>query len=238
MRPAPTARTALLAGASGLVGRQLLRILVTSGRYERVIAVVRNRLPDETNHPWLTELVVDFARLGDVRHRLVANEVFCALGTTMRKSGSQRRFREIDFEYPLKLAQLKRSAGARHFSVVSSMGANPRSPFFYTRVKGEVEVGLEGMGWPSLTIVRPSLIGGKRRESRPLERLAQQLLQLAPAAIRTVPAESIAKAMLACAIEERPGCRVVQSAEIASLAATCQVPTVMRETNLRPGRPG
>jgi uncharacterized protein YbjT (DUF2867 family) len=219
MTAARTSRTALLAGASGLVGSHLLGILLTSGRYERVIAVVRSRLPDETNHPWLTELVVDFARLGEVRHRLVADDVYCALGTTMRKAGSQRRFREVDFEYPLKLAQITRSAGARHFSIVSSMGAHPRSPFFYTRVKGEVEAGLRNMGWPSLAILRPSVIGGERREARPAERLAQWVLRLAPAAIRTLPARSIAKAMLACAIEERPGCRMVKPAEIAALAA-------------------
>jgi uncharacterized protein YbjT (DUF2867 family) len=218
MTSATTTRTALLAGASGLVGGHLLRVLLTSGRYERVIAVVRRSLPNAANHPWLTELVVDFARLGDVRHRLVADDVFCALGTTIRKAGSQRRFREVDFEYPLKLAQLTRGAGARHFSIVSSMGANARSPFFYSRVKGEMERGLQNMGWPSLTIVRPSVIGGERPESRPLERLAERLLRFAPAAIRTVPAESIANAMLACAIEERPGCRIVQSADIASLA--------------------
>jgi uncharacterized protein YbjT (DUF2867 family) len=217
---AATTRTALLAGASGLVGRHLLHELLTSGRYERVIAVVRKRLPDDANHPWLTELVVDFAKLGEARQRLVANDVYCALGTTIGKAGSKRRFREVDFEYPLKFAQLARGGGARHFSIVSSMGANPRSPFFYTRVKGEVEAGLRNMGWPSLTIIRPSLIGGDRRESRPFERLAQRLFEFAPRAIRTVPAGSIAKAMLACAAEERPGCRIVKSAEIPSLAAS------------------
>lgn len=213
-----TSHTALLAGASGLVGGHCLRLLLASARYERVIAVVRSRLPAEFNHPRLTELVVDFARLGDVRKRLVADDVFCTLGTTMREAGSQRRFREVDFEYPLKLAQLLRTAGAHHFSIVSAKGASSRSPFFYSRVKGEVEAGLASMGWPSLAIVRPSLIGGSRSEPRPLERLAERVLRFAPSSLRTVPAEAIAGAMLACAIEQRPGTRIVESADITALA--------------------
>ena len=210
-----TSYTALLAGASGLVGGHCLRLLLASKRYERVIAVGRSRLPAEFNHPRLTELVVDFSRLGDVRKRLVADDVFCALGTTIRQAGSQRRFREVDFEYPLKLAQLLRTAGARHFSIVSAKGASPRSPFFYSRVKGEVEAGLVSMGWPSLAIVRPSLIGGSRNPPRPFERLADRVLRFAP---RSVPAEQIARAMLGCAIEDRPGTRIVESADIPTLA--------------------
>ena len=213
-----TSCTALLAGASGLVGGHCLRLLLASTRYERVIAVVRSRLPAEFDHPRLTELVVDFSRLGDVRKRLVADDVFCALGTTMRQAGSQRRFREVDFEYPLKLAQLLRTAGARHFSIVSAKGASPRSPFFYSRVKGEVEAGLVSMGWPSLAIVRPSLIGGSRNPPRPFERLAERLLRFAPRSLRTVPAEQIARAMLGCAIEQRPGTRIVESVDIPALA--------------------
>ena len=213
-----TSYTALLAGASGLVGGHCLRLLLASTRYERVIAVVRSRLPAEFNHPRLTELVVDFSRLGDVRKRLVADDVFCALGTTIRQAGSQRRFREVDFEYPLKLAQLLRTAGARHFSIVSAKGASPRSPFFYSRVKGEVEAGLVSMGWPSLAIVRPSLIGGSRNPPRPFERLADRVLRFAPRSLRTVPAEQIARAMLGCAIEDRPGTRIVESADIPTLA--------------------
>jgi len=213
-----TSCTALLAGASGLVGGHCLRLLLASTRYERVIAVVRSRLPAEFDHPRLTELVVDFSRLGDVRKGLVADDVFCALGTTMRQAGSQRRFREVDFEYPLKLAQLLRTAGARHFSIVSAKGASPRSPFFYSRVKGEVEAGLVSMGWPSLAIVRPSLIGGSRNPPRPFERLAERLLRFAPRSLRTVPAEQIARAMLGCAIEQRPGTRIVESVDIPALA--------------------
>jgi len=213
-----TSHTALLAGASGLVGGHCLRLLLASTRYERVIAVVRSRLPTEINDPRLTELVVDFSRLGDVRKRLVADDVFCALGTTLRQAGSQRRFREVDFEYPLKLAQLLRTAGARHLSIVSAKGASQRSPFFYSRVKGEVEAGLANMGWPSLAIVRPSLIGGARSAPRPLERLAGRILQFAPRSLRTVPAEQIAAAMLGCAIEQRRGTRIVESADITALA--------------------
>ena len=179
----PVARaplTALLAGATGLVGGECLRSLLASERYSAVIVVTRRDIGERARHPKLKQYVTEFAQLGDLRSKLRAHHVFCALGTTLRKAGSRRAFREVDFEYPLRLAQLARMEGATHFSIVSAVGANARSPFFYSRVKGEVEDALLGMNWPSLAIFRPSLIAGTRAESRPLERVSESLLRLAP----------------------------------------------------------
>ena len=210
--------TAILAGATGLVGGECLRRLLASPRYERVIVVTRRELTDVPAERKLRQVVTEFENLGEVRERLRADHVYCALGTTIRKAGSQERFRAVDYEYPLRLAQLTRKNGARHFSIVSALGASRSSPFFYSRVKGETEEGLQQLGWPSLAIVRPSVIAGDRAEARPLERLSEHLLRFAPATWRPVPAGDIAAAMVVLALRERPGVTVLESREISGVA--------------------
>ncbi|MCJ7451565.1 MAG: hypothetical protein MUO39_03705 [Steroidobacteraceae bacterium] len=207
--------TALLAGASGLVGGECLKRLVESAEYGRVIVVTRRDLGAPARHPKVTQLVIDFERLGDERDVLRAHHVFCALGTTIRKAGSKARFQRVDYEYPLHLAQLARMNDARHFSIVSALGASRSSPFFYSRVKGDVEQGLRAMRWPSLAIFRPSVIAGERGESRPLERASEHLLRLAPATWRPVAASDIAAAMVAVAIESPPDVTIIESRDIA-----------------------
>jgi uncharacterized protein YbjT (DUF2867 family) len=206
--------TAVLAGATGLVGGECLRQLLASPRYGRVIVVARRKLDPGLRHDKLREVVVEFANLGEVKSRLRGDHAFCALGTTIRKAGSQHRFREVDHEYPLRFAQLALGNGARHFSVVSALGASRSSPFFYSRVKGEMEEGLRQMGWPSLAILRPSVIAGERAESRPLERLGEHLLRFAPATWRPVAASDIAAAMIATALREPAGVTVIESRDI------------------------
>lgn len=212
------ALTAILAGATGLVGGECLRRLLASPRYERVIVVTRRKLTDVPAERKLRQVVTEFENLGEVRERLRGDHVYCALGTTIRKAGSQERFRAVDYEYPLRLAQLTRKNGARHFSIVSALGASRSSPFFYSRVKGETEEGLQQLGWPSLAIVRPSVIAGDRAEARPLERLSGHLLRFAPATWRPVPAGDIAAAMIVMALRERPGVTVLESREISGVA--------------------
>lgn len=210
--------TALVAGASGLVGGEILRRLVASDAYDRVVVLTRRDLGGDARGSKVRQVIVDFARLDAVRAQLRADHVFCALGTTIRKAGSQARFREVDCGYPLALARTARDQGARHFSIVSALGASRSSPFFYSRVKGEVEEGLRAMGWPSLAIFRPSVIAGERGEPRPLERLGEHLLRLAPATWRPVPASDIAAAMVAVAQDSPSGVTIVESRDIPRLA--------------------
>lgn len=210
--------TALLAGASGLVGGECLKRLVESPEYGRVIVVTRRDLGEPARHPKVIQRVIDFDRLGGDRDELRAHHVFCALGTTIRKAGSKARFRRVDYEYPLRLAQIARMNDAHHFSIVSALGASRSSPFFYSRVKGEVEQGLRAMRWPSLAIFRPSVIAGERGESRPLERVSEHLLRLAPATWRPVAASDIAAAMVSVAIESPPDVTIVESRDIAARA--------------------
>ncbi len=209
-----TGRRALLAGATGLVGGECLRRLVASEAYARVTVVARRDPGGVARHPKVRLLIGDLGAMESFGDALAADDVFCALGTTIRKAGSQERFRQVDQAYPLQLARLSRSAGARHFSLVSALGADPESRVFYSRVKGEVEQSLRAMGWPSLVILRPSLIAGERAESRPLERLAGHALRFAPATWRPVAAADIASAMVATALDAPPGVTVIESRDI------------------------
>jgi uncharacterized protein YbjT (DUF2867 family) len=211
--------TAVLAGATGLVGGECLTRLLASKRYRRVVVVTRRALESDGRRRKLESVVTDFDRLDEVATQLAGDHVFCALGTTIRKAGSQARFRVVDHDYPLRLAEITRRQGARHFSLVSALGASRSSPFFYSRVKGELEDDLRRMGWPSLAMFRPSVIAGERGESRPLERLGERLLRLAPATWRPVEAGDIAAAMVATALDEPAGVRVVESRDIAAVAA-------------------
>ena len=211
MTPSPTA---LIAGATGLVGGECLRRLLEHPTWTSVVVVTRRELAAGRPPRKLQQVVTDFAELESRRRELVATHVFCALGTTMHKAGSRAAFRTVDLEYPLKLAELSLANGARHFSLVSAVGADPRSSFYYTRIKGELEQALAGMGWPRLAIFRPSLIEGYRAESRPLERLSGRLLRLAPAAWRPVAAADIASAMLSVALESPAGVTIIESRAI------------------------
>lgn len=212
-------RTALLAGATGLVGGECLRLLLACPAYSSVIVVTRRPLGAMGTAAKVREVVVDFASLASVRAQLGADDVFCTLGTTIRKAGSQARFREVDFTYPLRLAELTLAAGARHYSLVSAVGANSASGVFYARVKGELEEALRAMPWPGLSLLRPSLIAGERQESRPIERLTGYALRFAPRAWRPVPAHDIAAAMIVTALEDAAGVTVLESAAIATTAA-------------------
>jgi uncharacterized protein YbjT (DUF2867 family) len=207
-------RTALIAGASGLVGGECLRRLLESEAYAKVTVLARRSLGPAAKHPKLRELVIDFARLDSIKAELRADHVFCALGTTIRKAGSQAKFRQVDFEYPRHLAELALGNGAKHFSLVSALGASSKSGVFYSRVKGELEDALSAMGWPSLCLLRPSVIAGDRQESRPLERMTEALLRFGPTAYRPVAASSIAAAMIATARREPRGVTVIESRDI------------------------
>jgi uncharacterized protein YbjT (DUF2867 family) len=213
-----TGPVALIAGATGLVGGECLHRLLANPAWAGVVVLTRREVAGQGASSRLRQVVTDFAQLDAHRHELVAEHVFCALGTTMRKAGSRAAFRTVDLEYPLKLAQLTRAAGARHFSLVSALGADRRSAFYYSRIKGELEEELRRMDWPSLAIFRPSVIEGARTESRPLERLSARLLTLAPPAWRPVAAADIAAAMIAVALASPPGATIVESRDIPGVA--------------------
>ncbi len=224
--PMPTSplRTALIAGASGLVGRELLAMLLASPEYERVVALVRR--PGGVQHPKLDERVVDFGALPAADPALVADDVFCCLGTTIRVARSQEAFRIVDHDYPLALGRLAKTTGARRFLLISALGADANSTVFYNRVKGETERDLAALGLPALWCLRPSLLDGRREEARPGERIALVVGRvIAPLMggplrrYRPVSTKAVARAMLRCALGDGCAAGVVESEEIARLGS-------------------
>lgn len=207
--------TVMLVGATGLVGQQVLQKALASERVRRVVAPTRRALPP---HPKLINPVVDFDRLPDDAPWWAVDAVVCTLGTTLKVAGSQAAFYRVDHDLPLRVAQLALRHGAQAYALNSALGADPRSRVFYSRTKGELERDLRALGYPSLTLVRPGLIGGERHESRPAEqigvRVSQWLRPLLPPRYRVVPAERIAHHLLQAALAGAPGCNVLSSEAI------------------------
>lgn len=212
-------RIALLAGATGLTGGHLLECLLADARYSRVHALVRK--PALPAHARLQEHTFDFDHPVKLPH---ADDAFCCLGTTIKKAGSQAAFRKVDFDYVLTLARRARNAGAKRFLVVSSLGADARSPIFYHCVKGEMEAALREIGFVALHIFQPSLLLGDRREARLGERLGiAASAVIAPFMLgpvrkyRPIEANTVAKAMWKTAWAGQTGIHVHPSDEIATL---------------------
>lgn len=167
-------KTALIAGYTGLIGSQLLSILLKSNHYEKVIALGRRNL--DIQHPILVQQKVDFNNIHLDEQKI--DDVFCCLGTTMKKAGSKEKFRLVDFHYPVSLASYCLNNGAKQFLLVSSMGADEKSKIFYNQVKGEVENAVSKLGYPRLDMLRPSLLLGDRGESRFAEDLGKVAMKL------------------------------------------------------------
>lgn len=218
-------RTALIAGASGLVGGFLLKELLANPGYDRVIAV--GRRPLGISHAKLTEVTAEFAELDRVAADLRCDDAFCCLGTTIRQAGSQEAFRAVDHGAVLALAWAVRRGGAQRFFLISAMGASAQSRVFYNRVKGETEAALAVLDFPTLAIFRPSLLLGPRREKRLGERLAAALMWLVDPLLvgrlrkyRAIEAEVVARAMLRCSFGQGgQGLLVFPSDEIQDLGA-------------------
>lgn len=193
-------RTVVLAGATGLVGSSILEGLLADSSVEMVHSLGRRKL--SVVNPRLTCHIVDFAALPPLPH---VDEVYLALGTTIRDAGSQAAFRAVDFDANLAVAQAALTAGARRCGLVSSMGANARSKVFYSRVKGELEEALGQLAFAGLVIARPSLLVGDRaglgQPVRSLERasllLSKVLRPLIPKNYRPIGAAQVARALLA-----------------------------------------
>ena len=216
-------KTALIAGASGLVGRHLLTELLAAQEYDLVRSIGRRRLPLE--HPKLRQEVVDFAALESAGLDLRCDDAFCCLGTTIRQAGSRENFRAVDHAAVLALAWAARRSGARRFFAVSALGADAGSRVFYSRVKGETEEALHILGFQTLAFFRPSLLLGERPQPRLGERLFGALLWLADPLLvgplrkyRAIRADVVARAMLRCSFGEGArGVLVYPSDEIQDL---------------------
>jgi uncharacterized protein YbjT (DUF2867 family) len=209
---------AIVAGATGLVGEALVQQLAADSTWREVRALVRRGLPAELSGMTVVSVQVDYSRLDPAPSWAAADHVFCALGTTMRQAGSGAAFRQVDFEYPVALARAVQACGARHFLLVTALGAGPASRVFYNRVKGEVEAAITALGFRSVTIARPSLLLGRRRDPRLAEQLGKVLGVLAPPRWRPVPAARVARALVDAAKRDVPGVHILENQELRGAA--------------------
>ena len=205
----------LLVGSTGLVGRHVLAQALVHPDVETVVAPVRRAM---NAAPKLVAPIVDFDALPEGAPWWQADAVICTLGTTMRVARSEQAFRRVDHDYPLTVARLARRHGTPTFVLNSALGADPNSRVFYNRVKGEVERELADVGFRSLTLVRPGLLGGQREEFRAGERVGLLALgalgPLLPRRWRINPADQIARRLLQAAVSATPGVHVVTSAHM------------------------
>ena len=208
-------RTAVIAGATGLVGGALLEVLLEDPTWDRVVSVGRREVA--RTHPWLEQRTVDFADLGDLP---ACTDVFSCLGTTIKAAGSQQAFRAVDHDAVVALAEAASRAGAERFLHVTALGASPRSRIFYNRVKGETERDVATSGVPSTVAFRPSMLDGERAERRAAESLGLVAMRAAGPLMgryRPTKVTDLVAAMLAEAKAGRPGHRAVEPQDFSSL---------------------
>jgi uncharacterized protein YbjT (DUF2867 family) len=207
------AEKALIAGASGLVGGFLVRLLAETRQFDELIAL--HRKGSKIVVPGVTAVEIDMDYLDDYREKLIGEVVFCCLGTTMKKAKTKKNFYTVDFTYPYELAKIAFRNGCKQFNIITASGANIKSFFYYNRVKGEIEHAVGQIGFPSVNIFRPSFLLGKRNEKRigeqagaAVAKVINPLLVGTAKKYRAVQAETVAKAMIRLAHEYRLGVNI------------------------------
>jgi len=218
-----TSSTCLLLGATGLIGTSLLDLLLEDPGYRSVTVLTRR--PLGRAHPKLIEVVCSLDRPETYQEHVAVDDVFCCLGTTMKKAGSREAFRKVDLEYPVSVARLASSAGASQYLIVTAVGADPSSSLFYNRTKGEVEAALRALPFASgVKIFRPSMLLGDRSEARPLERATAAFMSATGSLFagplrryRAISGADVARAMHRAAREEPHSTRIYEGATLFAL---------------------
>ncbi|MFL5537449.1 MAG: NAD(P)H-binding protein [Longimicrobiaceae bacterium] len=217
-------RTALVLGATGLVGGHCVDLLLADAVWERV--TVLGRRPLDREHSKLVQRVTDLERMDEAADAFAADDVFCCLGTTIRKAGSREAFLRVDHDYPVAAARLASEHGASRFLLVSALGADVGSRVFYNRVKGQVERDVAALPFDGVALARPSLLLGERAEHRTGEAFAQAVMPLLSPVLRgplrkyrAIHARTVAGAMVRLAREGFTGVRVVESDQLEALGS-------------------
>lgn len=214
-------KVATLVGATGLIGGELLKLLLDDNYFDKVRILVRR--PFAMMHPKLETKLVDF---NDADSLLVAlddsDAVFMTIGTTQKKvKGDKHAYRKVDFDIPVNIARYCKIVGCETFVLVSSVGANSKSNSFYLKLKGEVENAIGKIGIESVHIMRPSMLLGERKESRPFEKIGQQMMKafsfLFPSKYKPIEASDVAAAMLAASKKNEDGFFVYENSDMKKL---------------------
>jgi len=216
-------KTAIIFGSTGLVGGYLLELLCESNRYRKVLSF--SRRASGFTHPKLKEHISTLNSLDDISNKIVGDDLYCCLGTTIKKAGNKESFTRIDFTLPVQLANIAEKNKVQSFSVVSSVGANPNSSNFYLSTKGQMENRVLQCDIPNISILRPSMLLGPRDEFRFGETAGKLLMSLANPLMmgkfkkyRGIRAISVAKAMLTITTNETKGKEIYESDELQQIA--------------------
>lgn len=212
-------KTALIAGATGLVGSELLQQLINEPTYNKIHILVRKEIDIKSDK--VIQHIIDFEKLDTFEIKEPINHVFCTLGTTIKKAKTKENFRKVDYDYVYELGKKAQQWNADKFLVVSSLGANAKSKIFYNRVKGEVEKALSELKLNQLFIFRPSLLMGNRKENRAGEKSAIAVYKIInPLFIgklkkyKGIQASQVAKGMLNTALNNEEKFKILESDEI------------------------
>ena len=209
-------RTAIVAGATGLIGRNLVQKLILSDQYRLIYLISRRE--SGLIHSKIKEVVTDFDLIKQLIIDHPIDDAFCTLGTTMKQAGSRDQFKKVDYSYVLGFADLAKRNGATKFLSISSMGADPKSPVFYNKVKGMTEESLKEMGFKNLVILRPSLLLGERTEFRLAEKLSGYMMKvmnfLIPDNFKAIRGEKVAGYMVKMALTTTDAVSIIKSGEI------------------------
>ena len=216
-------KTAIVIGSTGLTGGYLLTELVANPNYSKIIVLVRKA--SSQHNLKVEEQVVDFNKLSDFKNKIIGDDVYCTIGTTIKKAGSQEAFAKVDLEYPLSIAKIAKENGAKHFLLMSSLGANAASGNFYLKTKGALENNLRDLNFDSLSIFRPSILLGPRSEFRLGEKIGILFMRLFSFLLlgglkkyRPIHVKQVAHAMAKAGQDgEKKGLRVWESDGIASV---------------------
>jgi uncharacterized protein YbjT (DUF2867 family) len=212
-------KSAVVAGATGLIGKSLVYQLLESNHYSRVTVLVRR--PMNIKHPKLTVAMVNFDDTESYHNLLLADDFYCCMGTTIKDAGSQDAFRKVDYTYPIELAKAAKTKGVNRFFMITAMGADVNSGIFYNRVKGELENELKAIGFGYLGIFRPSLLLGYRSNFRMGEWIAQKLMK--PLSFlffgpllnyKPIDGFKVAKSMLLTSISEKHGVEIIENQQM------------------------
>ncbi|HEY0031555.1 MAG TPA: oxidoreductase [Bacteroidia bacterium] len=217
-------RTAIVLGATGLVGNEVLKLLLQDDSFDQVKIFVRRSL--QFSHPKLREHVINFNVINDHQEDIKGDVLFCCIGTTIKTAGSKEAFAQVDEHIPLAFARIAKQNGLKQFLIISSLGADKNSSNFYLKVKGEVEAVLETINFESLIILRPSMLLGERKEFRLGESIGKFLMKtLSFVFIRklkkykAIEAKAVASAMVRLSKTATANAKIIESDEIQSIGS-------------------
>lgn len=212
-------KTALIIGSTGLVGAQLLNLILESPVYDKVVVFVKR--DTAIKHPKLIQHLIDFDKIENYQNLVVGDDFFCTIGTTIKKAGSQEAFKKVDLIYPKQFAQIALKNKVSQFLIISSLGANEQSTNFYLKTKGEMEAFLKKLTFKSTIILRPSLLLGNRTEFRVGEKFGAIFMKTISILLfgelqkyKPIESKTVAKALFELAQQNQDGFKIYESNEI------------------------